>query len=248
MGKRPPPAGNAVPEWVVTYGDLMSLLLCFFILLAAFSELKKPDEFQKVIDAIKEALGAEGGDSSVIDELMLASSPDALPDGRRKKMQKEKSRSDVNEQTTEGSDQTTSTLFRGQRWTIGRPLPFVAASYELTDQNKEDIRTLIAPYIRGSRKKFVVMGHAWGVEDRTGGLSYWELSYRRAQTVVDFLIDECEVDRNLLSLWVAGDTQPVKLEAREGGADAGNRRVDVFMTEVAVDDLHPDPQGTGRGR
>ena len=237
-----------MPEWVVTYGDLMSLLLCFFILLAAFSELKKPDEYQKVIDAIREALGAEGGDSSVIDELVLASSPDLMEDGRRKKMQKQRSRSDVDEQTTDGADQTTSTLFRGQRWTIGKPLPFPASSYELTEQNKDDIKTVIAPYIRGAKNKFVVMGHAWGVEDRTGGLSYWELSYRRAQAVVDYLIEECEVDRNLLSLWVAGDTQPVRLDAHEGGQDAGNRRVDVFMTEVAIEDLHPDPTGTGRGR
>ena len=29
-----------VPEWVVTYGDMMSLLLTFFIMLVSLSELK----------------------------------------------------------------------------------------------------------------------------------------------------------------------------------------------------------------
>ena len=61
MAKRKPPKGSDIPEWVVTYGDLMSLLLCFFILLAAFSELKDPDEYRKVIIAIQEALGYQGG-------------------------------------------------------------------------------------------------------------------------------------------------------------------------------------------
>lgn len=61
MAKRKPPKGSDIPEWVVTYGDLMSLLLCFFILLVAFSEPKKPDEFRKVLQKIQEALGFKGG-------------------------------------------------------------------------------------------------------------------------------------------------------------------------------------------
>ena len=50
---RPPPPG--VPEWVVTYGDLMSLLLCFFILLAAFSEIKQ----ERAKESMKRASDAE---------------------------------------------------------------------------------------------------------------------------------------------------------------------------------------------
>ena len=30
-----------VPEWVVTYGDMMSLLLTFFIMLVSMSQLKE---------------------------------------------------------------------------------------------------------------------------------------------------------------------------------------------------------------
>ena len=61
MAKRRKAEEPGIPEWIVTYGDLMSLLLCFFILLAAFSELKQPREFREVIDKIKEALGFQGG-------------------------------------------------------------------------------------------------------------------------------------------------------------------------------------------
>ena len=55
--KKPAPG---VPEWVVTFGDMMSLLLCFFILLQMFSELKKDREYQRVVTAIKEAFGYSG--------------------------------------------------------------------------------------------------------------------------------------------------------------------------------------------
>ncbi len=246
MPKRKPPAGNAVPEWVVTYGDMMSLLLCFFILLAAFSELKQPKEYQKVIDAIKEALGATGGDSRIIEELDLASLPHIEPDGKRKHVEDERSRSDVNEQSTDGRDQTTSTLFNGKRWTVGRPFSFEAGAYQLSDEAKETLRTLIAPRIRGSNNKFIVMGHAWGVEDRMGGLDHTELSYRRARGAMDYLVNECGVDAKLLDLWAAGDSQPLRIDrAQDGGS---NRRIEVFMTEVTIDQLHPDPHGTGRNR
>ena len=61
MPKRTKKAEQGVPQWVVTFGDMMALLLCFFILLQMFSEVKKDREYQKVITAIKEAFGYSGG-------------------------------------------------------------------------------------------------------------------------------------------------------------------------------------------
>lgn len=245
MAKRRKAEPEGVPEWVVTYGDMMSLLLCFFILLAAFSELKRPDEFQRVIDAIQEAFGAEGGDSRIIDELILASTPDVDPEGRRQRIEREKSTSDTNDRSTVGKDQSTSTLFDGRRWTIGKPLVFAAAEQKLTDENKQILSELIAPRIHGSDKMFLVLGHAWGAEDRTGGLDFFDLAYSRARAVQRYLIDECDVDQNSLGLWVAGATQPLKLGTLSDQA-ATNRRVEVFMTDTALSELHPDAAGTGR--
>ena len=47
--------------WIFTYGDLVTLLLCFFILLQMFSEFKKDHEYQRVVTAIQEAFGFSGG-------------------------------------------------------------------------------------------------------------------------------------------------------------------------------------------
>ena len=63
--RRPKKQGPGVPEWVVTFGDLMSLLLTFFILLQMFSEMKREHEYQRVITAIKEAFGYGGGIGAV---------------------------------------------------------------------------------------------------------------------------------------------------------------------------------------
>lgn len=245
MAKRRKQQPAGVPEWVVTYGDMMSLLLCFFILLAAFSELKKPDEYQKVIDAIQHAFGVDGGDSRIIDELDLQSNPWSQLEGVLQKIDKERSRSDTNDTTTVGVDQTTSTLFNGRKWTIGKPLPFAAAASELTEEHQAILRDLIAPRIRDNGNLFLIVGHAWGPDDRLGGADLMEVSYRRALAVHAFLIEECDTDENLLSLWIAGDTQPLQLGSAGGGV-VNNRRVEVFMTDVPVAELHPDANGTGR--
>ena len=48
--------GGGAPGWMVTYGDLMSLLLCFFVLLVSFSSIEMA-KFQKALGSLKGALG-----------------------------------------------------------------------------------------------------------------------------------------------------------------------------------------------
>ena len=65
MPKREKKAPAGAPEWVLTYGDMMSLLLCFFIMLVALSEIKKEDKYQAVVRGVKAAFGMTGGGGSV---------------------------------------------------------------------------------------------------------------------------------------------------------------------------------------
>lgn len=51
------PSSAGAPEWVLTYGDTMSLLLTFFIMLAALSEVKKKDEFEVLAEALRRRFG-----------------------------------------------------------------------------------------------------------------------------------------------------------------------------------------------
>ena len=41
--------GGGAPEWMVTFGDMMSLLLCFFVILVSMSEMKQDQKFQEVM-------------------------------------------------------------------------------------------------------------------------------------------------------------------------------------------------------
>ncbi|MCB1518325.1 MAG: flagellar motor protein MotB [Hyphomicrobiaceae bacterium] len=48
--------GSDIPEWLVTFADLMSILVCFFVLLISFS-IQDKEKLQVVAGSVKEAFG-----------------------------------------------------------------------------------------------------------------------------------------------------------------------------------------------
>ena len=50
-------APPGVPEWVVTYGDMMSLLLTFFIMLVSMSEVKANEKYRAIVEALSRYMG-----------------------------------------------------------------------------------------------------------------------------------------------------------------------------------------------
>ncbi len=50
--------GHATPAWVVTFADLMALLMCFFVLILSFSELDTR-KFKKLLDSVNKAFSVQ---------------------------------------------------------------------------------------------------------------------------------------------------------------------------------------------
>jgi chemotaxis protein MotB len=46
-----------VPEWVVTYGDMMSLLLTFFIMLVSLSDVKADAKYRAILESLQKYTG-----------------------------------------------------------------------------------------------------------------------------------------------------------------------------------------------
>ena len=51
------PEEMGIPEWVVTFGDMMSLLLTFFIMLVSLSEIKEEETYQALVDSMQRQFG-----------------------------------------------------------------------------------------------------------------------------------------------------------------------------------------------
>lgn len=52
------PAGGGTPAWVMTFADLMSLLMCFFVLLLSFSEMDAA-KFKQIAGELSNAFGVQ---------------------------------------------------------------------------------------------------------------------------------------------------------------------------------------------
>ncbi|MEH6727387.1 MAG: flagellar motor protein MotB, partial [Hyphomicrobiales bacterium] len=48
--------GGGAPDWLVTFADLMSLLVCFFVLIISFS-IQDKEKLQVVAGSMREAFG-----------------------------------------------------------------------------------------------------------------------------------------------------------------------------------------------
>ena len=58
INQNPAKVDMGAPKWVVTYGDLMSLLLCFFVLLLSFSEMDR-QKYKQVAGSLEKAFGVQ---------------------------------------------------------------------------------------------------------------------------------------------------------------------------------------------
>ncbi|BES69879.1 flagellar motor protein MotB [Marinobacter nanhaiticus D15-8W] len=58
MDELPEEEQPGVPAWVVTFADLMSLLMCFFVLLLSFAEIDA-NKFKQIADELSKAFGVQ---------------------------------------------------------------------------------------------------------------------------------------------------------------------------------------------
>ncbi len=58
MAKECPKCEDGLPPWLATFADLMSLLMCFFVLLLSFAEVDAT-RFKKMAEAMKDAFGVQ---------------------------------------------------------------------------------------------------------------------------------------------------------------------------------------------
>lgn len=241
MAKRKPKSGGDIPEWIVTYGDLMSLLLCFFILLAAFSEMKKDDEFQKVLESIKEALGVSGGMGLIQGGDTAANTVMSMLSERVNRGGDGKFMDTNNSSNLVGPNSEVSVVHDGGVQTIGGSLGFPAGRTELSLDVKQVLRDEVAPRIKDKFNIVRIVGHSWGFQDATAG-DHLSVAFDRARAVHEYLTQTCGVNPAILRIVAAGDAEPA------AGDESENRRVQVYMTDMTIDQVHPDPHGTGRGR
>ncbi len=233
-----------VPEWVVTFGDLMSLLLTFFILIQMFSELKQDHEYQRVITAVQEAFGYSGGIGVLpVDDPPMRSMIEQL-EHLAKKTHEDTRISQADVRGVDGPHMRVTRVREGLIFTIGGPATFDEYSAEVKPVVAEQIEKL-ARLVKGRNNKIVIRGHT--ANKQMPESMPWRdldaLAFERAAGVRDLLADLGIRDR-VFRLEAVGAREPLQPRVTDPTAAQENRRVDVVLTEELVDDTHDDPDHT----
>lgn len=237
MNNEPDPI--AIPEWVVTFGDMMSLLLTFFIMLVSLSEIKEEETYQALVDSMQRQFGYTRTIEALTpgDSRPRSSAYTTLATTGRAK-RKDTAQGGVPQKAPSGEEPMVRIVRPGQMTAVGSVIFFEVGSDVISKQAETVIRDL-AIQLRGKPQKIEVRGHVSSeYAARTEGTDEAiMLGIRRAAAVRRILVEQEGIDPNRFRISSAGDSEPMSRTSRSS-AIARNPRVEVFMLDETVDDLH----------
>jgi len=227
-----------IPEWIVTFGDMMSLLLTFFIMLVSMSEMKKDEKFHAMVESFRQQFGHDMSPASMIpgdSPPRSAMLPNAVPAmGRSKRKDIKNGGQDVKSIT--GDHERVQIVRPGDDSSIGGVIFFKENVTELTKDNKRDLQRIIEQ-IAGKPQKIEIRGHTTRrpVDPNGDFRDEWDLAYERCRNTMHFLIEQ-GIDSSRIRLGPAGAGEPLY-----NGVDPDrllrNSRVQILMWDERVQDL-----------
>jgi chemotaxis protein MotB len=223
--------GEGVPAWMVTFSDLMTLLLTFFVLLLSMASMT--DE-RRLKEALGSVFGSFGFGTSGYNPLTTTPRQDAFEPGPI---------NDVRDlepiKPLLWEDPSLDLRFEWNRFLqrvgIGADTLFAPGSADITPEGAALLRRL-APVVRQSEYPVAIFGHTGLLRDEQGEQyrpfagtldASWELSLRRAQAVAEFFAAQ-GVPREKMRVEAHGRFRPrTTNETPEGRRE--NRRVEIVL-------------------
>ncbi|VAX18266.1 Flagellar motor rotation protein MotB [hydrothermal vent metagenome] len=230
--------------WMVTFGDLLSLMLTFFVLMFSMSAI----DDKTLKDMFTAFVGGAG-------PLMLTESmPMDRPSQQRlvhvRPIELKKFLEFLQSQQADRKDKSFVPEYksvlnallisgvtikkRGPSLVFSLPGEslFAPGSAKMSPKLKPALRRL-SSVMRFSDTMFVIEGHTDNVPISTRRFpSNWELSATRAASVMQFFIDETPITAERLRAIGYGDTKPLVRNLSDNYR-ARNRRIDIILVQAA---------------
>ncbi|MDR2170751.1 MAG: OmpA family protein [Planctomycetaceae bacterium] len=178
-------------DWIVIYGDMMALLLCFFVMLFSISTLQKP-QIQNVITSLQSGFN----NKSTVDRNSTkrpAISLTARQIGALNSI-----------------NSTIQTVVFDLESIPGGIIRFASGSDELTDEGKSELSAILDK-LRSSPYKILICGHESNNDEGGAYSRELDLSYARAVAVYEFLVSH-GVKRESLQVMPIGKNEPLNNE------------------------------------
>jgi chemotaxis protein MotB len=234
-------AGEQLAPWIISYGDMVTLLLTFFVLLYSFSlvDLRK---FQAMSLSLQQAFGGgalpSGGDKVI--QLFPETAPLARPAPGRDVME---AAARAEEYLKKAGLETVATVLPQERGVVIRfedRVFFDTGRAELKPEAVE-IGRKVAAYLATVPNQIRIEGHADNVPiHNVQYASNWELSVARATRFLAFFQSAGRLPPERLSAAGYGEYRPVAPNDTEDGRRK-NRRVDVVLLRAGLGEGEPQP-------
>jgi chemotaxis protein MotB len=220
--------------WMCTFGDLMSLLLCFFVLLLSFSEIDR-QKYKVVAGSMEKAFGMQRkknvSESPRHGLKMIAKDFDQEAIATRVK-------EFIGQELEENFDELYGKIQNDIEIEAGKDQVVIRMMGESTfDSGKAEIKTELKPLIlrigqiltQATAGDIVFAGHTDNVPVKGGPFqSNLKLSIARAATVAQFLLDQTAIDPKRISTMGFGEYRPIADNATVSGRRK-NRRVEIIV-------------------
>ncbi|MCA9116319.1 MAG: OmpA family protein [Planctomycetaceae bacterium] len=223
-------APPGVPEWVVTYGDMMSLLLTFFIMLVSLSEVKAESRYRAVLDSLQKYIGYQAAPVSPEGQNFPLNSLNATREVLGSHSKEDPGRGGVRQQSPEGIDLYVSKIREGEAVAVTRPVLFDQFSSEILPQAAEQLREA-ARVLAGKPNKLEIRAHT-GAKPLPAGhpaRNLRRLSWLRARAVASFL-ESAGVLSDRMRLTALGAIEP--LPAAGDGSQPQSDRVEILISDL----------------
>jgi len=221
---------EGAPGWIVTYGDMMTLLLTFFVLIVSFSSIQDV-KFQKAIGSLRSALGVVKGASGAQNNLKFFRRTEIMENRRELVDQVLKMKTKLAQNGLLNQVKVTLTE-KGAHIVIADPMLFDLGS----DKLKSDVipaLDMVADLIKSTENtEVIVEGHTdnWPINNERFP-SNWELSAARALSVVKYLAFNKQIEPERFAAIGYGEYRPVKPNDSSENRSR-NRRVEIFINPV----------------
>ena len=200
--------GEERVEWIYTYGDMVTLLLAFFILLFAMS--KTNEELFKAVSA-----SFKGGPPA--SPFIFSGLPTFMEN-----IESAMKKSDISEVTDITVDDEGITV------SFSDTVMFAPGSAKLSDDGKEIIEKF-SRMLHAIPNRIIIEGHTDNIPIKSKIFpSNWELSGARSGSVAT-LLEKYGVKKNRMEIAGFGSTRPKFITLKSPELRSLNRRIDILV-------------------
>ncbi len=227
--KRPILEVEGVPEWLVTFGDMMSLLLTFFILLFSISEIKEPGRIYDLVQTFKAKLNSKRPIFGYTLPRMEMS-----PDGMMKELFEkpdsigEAGTSSNPVKVSEGESSSVRTIRDNLHLLLKGSVHFAEGKASLLEEGRKILYDYVIPGIEGGRYKIVILGHAAPGEASDLEGEYF-LGFNRARSIREYLVRN-DIDPKRIEIQSAGSRVVARNDIDNQVVRDLRRRVDILIS------------------